>query len=72
MKNHNLVRCKICGRKTKTTDVKICNICNMIIDYIKHPHADSDSDKEYIYKLEVKFNSELVDKIKKLVKEKKI
>jgi len=66
----DVIPCKICGRKTKITDAKICNICSMVVDYIKDPQ--SDSDKEYVYKLEVKFNPDLVDKIKKLVKEKKI
>jgi len=60
--------CRFCDSKTINTGTRLCNTCWMIKEYLEKPI--SGGDKEYVYKLNLQTNPELVEQIKACVTEK--
>jgi len=56
------IPCQFCNKSTINTGTKLCNTCWMIKEYLEYPLAGGD--KEYIYRMTLQSNPELVAKIK--------
>lgn len=59
------IPCQFCGKPTINTGTKLCNTCWMVKGYLEDPVTGSD--KQYVYKMTLESNPELVKKIKQSI-----